>query len=129
VSADISKVFITSPELITTFFPKQQRMIALSAVLARLGYRKSGGGAPDQAREPRTRLRDIFGKGNCFLEIQTRAWKSEKRVNPKIVSCRRETGIPLVATNDCHYLTHADARARSPALHPDGKTMSDAGIE
>ena len=81
---------------------------------------------PDQAREAAYRLRDIFGKGNFFLEIQDQGLEIEKRVNPQIVGLSRETGIPLVATNDCHYLTHADAHAQEVLLCiQTGKTMSD----
>ena len=71
---------------------------------------------PERAREAAYRLRDIFGKGNFFLEIQDQGLDIEKRVNPHIVSLSKETGIPLVATNDCHYLTHADARAQEVLL-------------
>src|ERR1035437_2289830 len=82
---------------------------------------------PEQAREAAYRLRDIFGKGNFFLEIQDQGLDTEKRVNPQIVSLSKETGIPLVATNDCHYLTHADARAHEVLLCiQTGKTMNDS---
>ena len=59
----------------------------------------------DQARTNAYRLRDIFGKGNFFLEVQDQGLEIETRINRDLVSLSRETGIPLVATNDCHYLT------------------------
>ena len=47
-------------------------------------------------------------------------------MNPRTVRLSRETGIPLVATNDCHYLTHADAHAQEVLMCiQTGKTMSD----
>src|SRR5712692_1251653 len=49
-------------------------------------------------------LRDIFGKGNFYLEIQDQGVAEEQRINPHLARLSRETGIPLVATNDCHYL-------------------------
>src|SRR5438067_2443098 len=51
----------------------------------------------------------------------------EKRVNPELVRLSKETGIPLVATNDCHYLHHEDAHAQEVLLCiQTGKTMGDA---
>ncbi|MGH9680743.1 MAG: DNA polymerase III subunit alpha, partial [Candidatus Acidiferrales bacterium] len=81
----------------------------------------------EDAREAAYRLRDIFGKGNFFLEIQDQGLEIEKRVNPQIVELSRVSGIPLVATNDCHYLKHSDAHAQEVLLCiQTGKMMSDA---
>jgi DNA polymerase III subunit alpha len=81
---------------------------------------------PGRARESAYRLRDIFGKGNFFLEVQDQGIEVEKRVNREMVQLSRETGIPLVATNDCHYLTRSDAHAQEVLLCiQTGKTMSD----
>jgi DNA polymerase III subunit alpha len=81
----------------------------------------------DQARTNAYRLRDIFGKGNFFLEIQDQGLEVETGVNKDLVRLSRETGIPLVATNDCHYLTRSDAHAQEVLLCiQTGKTMSDA---
>lgn len=80
----------------------------------------------DRARENAYRLRDIFGKGNFFIEIQDQGLEVEGRVNRDLVKLSRETGIPLVATNDCHYLTRADSHAQEVLLCiQTGKTMSD----
>jgi DNA polymerase-3 subunit alpha len=81
----------------------------------------------DDARNAAYRLRDIFGKGNFFLEIQDQGIDTEKRINPELVALSRETGIPLVATNDCHYLTKGDARAQEVLMCiQTGKTMGDS---
>jgi DNA polymerase III subunit alpha len=80
----------------------------------------------DQARTNAYRLRDIFGKGNFFLEIQDQGLEIETRINRDLVKLSRETGIPLVATNDCHYLTQADSHAQEVLMCiQTGKTMSD----
>jgi DNA polymerase-3 subunit alpha len=80
----------------------------------------------DQARTNAYRLRDIFGKGNFFLEVQDQGLEVETRVNRDLVQLARETGIPLVATNDCHYLTRSDAHAQEVLMCiQTGKTMSD----
>src|SRR5712664_238749 len=81
----------------------------------------------DDARASAYRLRDIFGKGNFFLEVQDQGLEIEKGVNRELVRLSKETGIPLVATNDCHYLRHDDAHAQDVLLClQTGKTMSDA---
>jgi DNA polymerase-3 subunit alpha len=80
----------------------------------------------EQARSNACRLRDIFGKGSFFLEVQDQGLEVETRINRDLVQLSRETGIPLVATNDCHYLTRADAHAQEVLLCiQTGKTMSD----
>jgi DNA polymerase III subunit alpha len=80
----------------------------------------------ERARENAYRLRDIFGKGNFFLEVQDQGLEIEVGVNRGLVKLSRETGIPLVATNDCHYLTRADSHAQEVLLCiQTGKTMSD----
>ena len=80
----------------------------------------------DQARTNAYRLRDIFGKGNFFLEVQDQGLEVETRINRDLVQLSQETGIPLVATNDCHYLTRSDAHAQEVLMCiQTGKTMSD----
>src|SRR5262249_8057795 len=80
----------------------------------------------DQARENAYRLRDIFGKSNFFLEMQDQGLEVEQGVNRELVRLSKATGIPLVATNDCHYLHHEDAHAQEVLLCiQTGKTMSD----
>ncbi len=75
---------------------------------------------------PRYRLRDIFGKNNFFLEVQDQGLEIDGPVNRELVRLSRESGIPLVATNDCHYLTRADSRAQEVLLCiQTGKTVSD----
>jgi len=80
----------------------------------------------EKARVNAHRLQDIFGKNNFFLELQDQGIEVEKRVNREMVRLSRESGIPLVVTNDCHYLTREDARAHEVLLCiQTGKTMSD----
>jgi DNA polymerase-3 subunit alpha len=81
----------------------------------------------DQAQKSAYRLRDIFGKGNFFLEVQDQGLEQDIRVNRDLVRLSKESGIPLVATNDCHYLTQADSHAQEVLMCiQTGKTMSDA---
>jgi DNA polymerase-3 subunit alpha len=81
----------------------------------------------DQAKINAYRLRDIFGKGNFFLEVQDQGLEQDIRVNRDLVRLSKESGIPLVATNDCHYLTQSDSHAQEVLMCiQTGKTMSDA---
>jgi len=69
---------------------------------------------------------DMFGRGNFFLELQDHGLEQDKRLVPLAVRLSRETGIPLVVTNDTHYLRRDDARSHEIMLCiQTGKTMSD----
>ncbi len=66
----------------------------------------------DDARRLAHSYRDIFGKDNFFLEIQDHGLEQDKRLTPQVNRLSLETGIPLVVTNDSHYLRKDDARAQ-----------------
>ncbi|MDE0627029.1 MAG: DNA polymerase III subunit alpha [Bryobacterales bacterium] len=69
---------------------------------------------------------DIFGKDNFFLEIQDHGLDLDRQLIPLQFRLAQETGIPLVATNDAHYLTKEDAGAHDALLCVQtGKTLSD----
>jgi DNA polymerase III subunit alpha len=127
VSAGYLEGFYYKPRIDYDLLAKHSRgLIALSACLRGAVAENLVEGRRDEAREAAYRLRDIFGKANFFLEIQDQGLDIEKRINPQLVALSRETGIPLVATNDCHYLNHADARSQEVLLCiQTGKTMSD----
>ncbi|HZL20999.1 MAG TPA: DNA polymerase III subunit alpha [Polyangia bacterium] len=54
---------------------------------------------------------DIFGRGNFFLEMQPNGLAEQEEVNGQLIEMSKRTAIPLIATNDCHYLNQTDARA------------------
>jgi len=128
VSAGFLEGFYYKPRIDYDLLSKHSKgLIALSACLRGPVTEAVVEGKLDLARENAYRLRDIFGKSNFFLEIQDQGLEIEKRVNPELVRLSKETGIPLVATNDCHYLHHDDAHAQEVLLCiQTGKTMSDA---
>jgi len=88
-----------------------QGLIGLSACLggevAQTCMRRGPEAAETAARE----FEDIFGKGNFFLELQPNGLEEQEEVNGHLIEMSKRTGIPLVATNDCHYLNKQDARA------------------
>ncbi len=80
----------------------------------------------DEATRLAHEYQDIFGRQNFFLEIQDHELEEDKVVMPMVYQLARDTGIPLVATNDAHYLRKSDAKAHEIMLCiQTGKTMSD----
>ena len=70
---------------------------------------------------------DLFGKGNFYLELQDHQLEQDRKVLPQLYRLSQETGLPLVATNDAHYLRKDDARAHEIMLCiQTGKTLSDS---
>jgi DNA polymerase-3 subunit alpha len=127
VSTGFLEGFYYKPRIDYDILAKHSKgLIALSACLRGAVTEAIVDEKYDQARENAYRLRDVFGKQNFFLEIQDQGLEIEKGVNPQLVRLSRETGIPLVATNDCHYLHHEDAHAQEVLLCiQTGKTMGD----
>ena len=82
-------------------------IIALSACLAGEVQRYVARGLYEEGKEAALRYEHIFGKGNFFLELQDHGISEQQLVNQGLLRMSRETGIPLVATNDVHY-TYAD---------------------
>jgi DNA polymerase-3 subunit alpha len=85
-------------------------LIALSACLAGEIPRALSRGDYEGAKERALFYRDLFGENNYFLELQDHGLQEQKTINPHIVRLSAETGIPLVCTNDAHYLTREDAK-------------------
>ena len=85
-------------------------LIALSACLAGEVARDLTAGDYDSAKEAALRYDGIFGRGNFYLELQDHGLREQKLINPSIIRISRETGIPLVVTNDCHYIRPEDSK-------------------
>ena len=78
------------------------------------------------AREAAAWYRDLFGPEFYYFEIQDHGIPDERTVADGLIGLSREMGIPLVATNDCHYLAREDAEAHEVLLCiQTGKTMQD----
>lgn len=91
-------------------------LCALSACLAGYIPQKIILGDIDSAREHAIKLERLFGKGNFYLELQDHGIADQKTVNNGILSLSYETGIPMVATNDVHYIRKSDAEVQSVLL-------------
>ena len=84
-------------------------IIALSACLAGEVARYLSRGLYEEGKEAALRYQNIFRKGNFFLELQDHGIPEQQMVNQQLLRMHQETGIDLVATNDVHYTTAADA--------------------
>ena len=80
----------------------------------------------DKAREAAATFGDIFGKGSFFLEIQNQGLPEEDRIQNNLLKLEQDLGIPMVATNDSHYLCEDDAHAQDVMVCiQTGKSIND----
>jgi DNA polymerase-3 subunit alpha len=101
-------------------------IIALSACLAGEIPRCIMQHETAKAREKAVFFDELFGRGNFYLELQENKIHEQNIVNAALINISNTTGIPLVATNDCHYLKSTDAKAHEILLcMQTGKRMSD----
>ena len=87
-------------------------LIALSACLAGNVQNCLLNGNYEGARREALEMAEIFGDGNFFLELQDQGLEEEARILPDMIRLHEETGLPLVATNDVHYVRQEDAKAQ-----------------
>lgn len=80
----------------------------------------------DEAKKAALEYQDIFGTDNFFLELQDHGYDDDKPVNAGLLRLSKETGIGLIATNDCHYTRAEDAEAHDLLLCiQTGKKVTD----
>ncbi|MBE5813053.1 MAG: DNA polymerase III subunit alpha [Clostridiales bacterium] len=80
----------------------------------------------DKAKELALYYNNLFGQGNFYLEMQSNGLQEQIKVNQGLIRISNETGIPLIVTNDCHYLTRDDYYSHEVLLCVQtGKKMSD----
>ncbi len=91
-------------------------IICLSACLAGEVPKLLERGFYEEAKKTALWYRDTFGEGNYFLELQDHGIPEQKTVNQGLLRLSQETGIALVATNDCHYTLESDADAHDILL-------------
>ena len=81
----------------------------------------------DRAHETALEFRDIFEPDSFYLEIQKNGLVEQDQVNQELLNMSELTGIPVVATNDCHYLRKADHEAHEVLMCiQTGKKLEDA---
>ena len=101
-------------------------LIALSACLAGAIPQRLLDEDYDGAKAYAITMSEIFGKANFYLELQDHGIAEQRPVNQGIMRLARETGLPLVVTNDAHYLRREDAKMQDVLLCVQtGKTVDD----
>ncbi len=73
-------------------------------------------GRYEKAKAVALEYQDIFGRGNFFLEIQDQGLEAERKIQNDLMRMERELGIPMIATNDSHYLCGEDSHAHDVML-------------
>ncbi|MDO5725734.1 MAG: DNA polymerase III subunit alpha [Tissierellia bacterium] len=84
-------------------------LIATSACLGGEVQSHLLNGNYEAAKASALKLEEIFGKDNFFLELQDHGMKEQKLVNEELLKLSKDTNIPLIATNDIHYLKKSNA--------------------
>jgi DNA polymerase III subunit alpha len=103
-----------------------QGLIALGGCLKGEVSRSILNGETNHSREAAEEYREIFGEENFYLEIQDHKIPEQKIVNEGLFALSKETGIPLVATNDTHYVHKEDAAAQDALMCIEmGVTLAD----
>ena len=109
--------FYYKPRVSKRFLSEHAKgLVGLSACLKGEVAERLTEGKYSAAREAASTFQDIFGKGNFFLEIQDQGLSEEKAIHKDLFQLEQELGIPMVATNDSHYLCEDDAHAQDTML-------------
>lgn len=117
VSKSWTEGFYGKPRIDKELLEKHHEgLICLSACLAGEIPQKLLHGDYTKARELTNYFNNLFGKGNFFLEIQNHKIKEQLIVLPQLIQLSEETGVPLVATNDCHYIDKSDSETHNILL-------------
>jgi DNA polymerase-3 subunit alpha len=117
VSASFSEGFYIKPRIDMELLREHSEgLIALSACMSGEIPRLITDGKYAQAKEKALHMRELFGSDGFYLELQDAGIDGQRAVNEGLEKIHDETGIPLVATNDVHYLTRADAEIQDVLL-------------
>ena len=128
VSAGFLEGFYSKPRIDKDLLEAHHEgLICLSACLAGEVPQAILSGDYERAKQAALYYHNLFGPGNYYIELQDHGLEEDNVVLPQLIRLSRETGIPLVATNDAHYLRREDAKMQSILLCiQTGKTIADA---
>src|ERR1700739_225423 len=119
--------FYYKPRISKRFLAEHSKgLIGLSGCLKGEVAERLTEGNYDAARAAAATFRDIFGEKNFFLEIQDQGLEMEHRIHGGLFQLEKDLGLPLVATNDSHYLCEDDAHAQDVMVCiQTGKSIQD----
>ena len=128
VSRSFTEGFYNKPRVDEELLRKySDGLIALSACLGGRIPKLLSKGDFDGAAAVAKRYGDLFGKDNFYIEIQDHGLAEERAVLPSLVRLAKQCELPLVATNDCHYLARKDAETQAILMCIQTNTTVDAG--
>ena len=114
VSKGFTEGFYSKPRIDEDLLAEHSEgLIALSACLSGEIPKVLINNDYEKAKETALKYNSMFGQGNYYLELQDHGLQEEQRIMPQIIRLSRETGIPLVATNDVHYIEKSDSAVQN----------------
>ena len=114
VSKGFTEGFYSKPRIDKDLLKSHSEgLIALSACLAGEVPSKLLQRNYEGAKAAAVEYLSIFGEGNFYLELQDHSYPEELQIIPQLIMISQETGIPLVATNDVHYVDKSDAEMQN----------------
>jgi len=121
------KGFYYNPRIDRTVLREHSKgLIGLSACLSGHISRLILNDRMDEARERVLEYRSIFEPGSYFLELQPSRLEGQEKINPILAQLARDCDVPIVATNDCHYVDRSEARAHEVLMcMGQGRTLDD----
>ncbi len=127
VSLSFTEGFYSKPRVDKELLAKyHEGLICLSACLAGEIPSALINNNYEAAKNAAIWYRDTFGEGNFYLELQNHSMPEQLEINPFIKQIAKETGIPLVATNDAHYVRREDAMMQKTLIAiQTGKTVHE----
>lgn len=129
VSLSFTKGFYYKPRVDKEALARYSKgLIALSGCIAGEVAAKVLAGDNEKARQAAGTYRDIFGDGNFYLELQDHGFAEQKTANRELLRIHKEMNIPLVATNDVHYINRSDAESQDVLMAIQmGRSIDDPG--
>src|SRR5215210_7328368 len=91
-------------------------LVALSGCLSGRVSKALEESRPKDAASDLDRLTQVFSRNSVYVEIQNAGLAEQARINPQLAALAEQSGLPLVATGDVHYLNHDDAKAHEALL-------------
>ena len=127
VSKGFTEGFYSKPrideELLRTH---SEGLVALSACLSGKIPRLLSVGDYETAKKTALEYSEIFGKDNYYIELQDHGTEETRQIMPLLIKLSEETGIPMVATNDCHYLRRQDSETQQVLMCIQTNTTLDS---
>ncbi|MCG9968864.1 DNA polymerase III subunit alpha [Pelotomaculum terephthalicicum JT] len=129
VSLGFTKGFYYKPRVDKESLARYSKgLIALSGCIAGEVAAKILAGENEKARQAAGYYREIFGPQNFYLELQDHGFEEQRTANKELLRIHKEMDIPLVATNDVHYIRREDAESQDVLMAiQTGKSIDDPG--